>query len=190
MKHPALALVFVVSLGLQPSLSGQAKSQPPIAKPTRAPLTVRALTLDEVLGWRAAYEDLLGKDVAIAKERYGLPDHENESFIDYSSSGRTEHRYLRFFVLDGKVGWVMVFLLPGNLDITDVLIKAPLFCFSSGTWTDTTQNFFQAKSRDGRNVLQFGIYEDGYPPYLLLDHVIFQNVGSPCDPNREAPTRQ
>lgn len=197
MRNPALAFVFVISLGLQPSLFGQAqrKSPPSIAKPTTVPLTVRALRLYEVLGWRTAYEDLLDKDIAVAKERYGPPDHENERFIDYdSSNGRTEHRSLRFLVEDGKVRGVSVGPpyqdYTDNLDVTEVLIKAPLFCFSSGTYTDTTQNVFQAKSRDGRNLLLFGINEDGNPPYLFFDRVIFENVGSPCDPSREAPAKQ
>jgi hypothetical protein len=186
--------LLAVSLGLLPNVLAQGQKASPPSKPRSkaAPPRIREVSLDEVLGWRKPYEDLLGEDIAVTKERFGLPDRVEGSDIVYSESAKTGNRLVRFFVSASPYNKiVLVTVYPRDdefLDFTNIFVRAPLFCFRTGTWTDTTHYFFEAQSRDGRNILQFAIVSDG----LLLDRVIFLAgaAAKACDPGRVAPASE
>jgi hypothetical protein len=187
-------LFFSASLSFSSSSFEQAQQTSPRTAPQTDPVQrrIKQLGLDEVLSWRLEYEDLLGKGVAVVKERYGPPDTQDKSgAVYYFRSARTRNRYLKFDIGDGTVLGVSVFLnaqrdFPEeDLDIMKVLVKAPLFCFSSGTYADSTINFFNAELQDRRTVLQFTIGDDS----LLFHRVMFFVPGKPCDPRGGAPAK-
>jgi hypothetical protein len=56
--------LFAISLGLLPNVlaQGQKASPPSKTRSKAAPPHIREVSLDEVLGWRKQYVDLLGED--------------------------------------------------------------------------------------------------------------------------------
>jgi hypothetical protein len=188
-QYQASISLFAISLGLLPSVLAQAPS-PSSTAPKAAQQVVRDLSVDEVLGWRRQYDDLLGSDVGVAKEKFGPPDSVEGGYLVYSPSVKTGNRSVRFLPLDGKIAIVYISLNVNeeDLDVMNILVQAPLFCFRTGTWRGTTNNFFEAQSHDGRSLLQFRILQQD----LVLDRVIFlaPAIAKPCDPGHVAPTSE
>ena len=46
-----------------------------------------------------------------------------------------------------------------SIDAAELLKKAPMFEFSTGTYADTLLNFLTATTRDKRNIFQFDVAE-------------------------------
>jgi hypothetical protein len=177
-----LVILSAVGFAQQgPPRPAQPKTQPKPAVPK-----IHTLSIDEVLSWRSAYEDLLGKDSAVARERYGQPPHEYDNELDFDGSDKTDGHEISLFIRSGKVTAVKVFANPLSeyLDVLSVIVRAPNFCFSSGTFTDSTDNYFMAESKDGRNSLQFQLYEGA--TLVAFQAAIFDGEPIPCDPEHPA----
>ena len=65
------------------------------------------------------------------------------------------------FSSTGKSGVVTVIVIARRpterLDVGEVLKKGPLFTFDTGTYADSLQNYFTAKTKDGRNTFRFDV---------------------------------
>jgi hypothetical protein len=82
-----------------------------------------------------------------------------------------------------KISGVKIFAGPQDvLAIEQLVQKASIFCFSAGTFQDSTEQYFEAQSLDGRNTLQFAI--DGHPARFRA--AIFVKEGRRCDPSNVA----
>lgn len=144
----------------------------------------RDVSLDEVLAWRTQYEDLLGKDFALTGKRFGLPDTAQNGAVH--SSVKVKKHVVEFYAQQSKLADVIVYPKEDeDVGIVRVLVKARLFCFRTGTWTNSTRDFFEARSLDGRNVLQFAIFPNG----IRLERVMFldSTTAKPCEPENVAP---
>jgi hypothetical protein len=123
------------------------------------------LTVDEVLRWKATHGgDLLGKDKDAVIARYGAPDPTStETEMEYTAKASKALNRSTTFAVDGsKVSLIKVFVKEGDfLNVEEVIKKATLFTFETGTFTDTTMNYFSATTKDGRNVIQFVISDSG-----------------------------
>lgn len=65
-----------------------------------------------------------------------------------------------FGIRDGKVTSVKVFAKDyEEPPVIEVIKKANIFDFGSGTFKDSTMHYFLAKTKDGRNSLQFEVSE-------------------------------
>ncbi len=83
----------------------------------------------------------------------------------------------------GKITAVKVFAGPQDrLEVERVIQKAPVFCFSAGTYTDSTQRYMNAQSTDGRNSLQFSLGQNS----VSFHSILFRNDGPRCDPTAVA----
>ena len=127
---------------------------------------ISALSVDGVLAWRGIYGDLLGKPREAVIERFGAPQRENGASLDWNEAPRTGNRPLMVFFdsanKDSSVLGVKVGTLPTErLDVMEVLRKAPMFTFDTGTYTDALLNYFTASTKDGRNAFQFDVTERG-----------------------------
>jgi hypothetical protein len=61
---------------------------------------------------------------------------------------------------EGKVQIVKVIRAEGEeLDVSEVIRRAPDFTFDSGTFTDTAVHYLTATTRDKRNGFQFSVSE-------------------------------
>lgn len=105
--------------------------------------TPSALTVDDLLAWRGVYGDLLGKPRQAAIERFGISQDEahdqDVDHITWKPSPRTGDRQVTvLFWLragDDVVKGVKVFPRPNeSLDAMEVLKKAPMFKFGTGTY--------------------------------------------------------
>lgn len=155
--------------------------------PTGVRSHIREVSLDEVLAWRKAYDDLLGKDFALTEKRFGPLKTEQGGVIHSAVS--VNNRRVEFSGEQNKLSVVTVYPRDEDVAVVRVLVKAPVFCFRSGSWTGTgSGDFFEARSRDGRNILQFAISPYG----IRLMRVVFldSDTAKPCDPGRVAPTME
>ncbi len=72
---------------------------------------------------------------------------------------------------DGKVLSVKIFARSKErLDPVEVLKKASLFEFTTGTYADAVTNYFGASTKDGRNALQFDVTEQALVFRALIIH--------------------
>jgi hypothetical protein len=125
-----------------------------------AQVSTVSLTVDAVLDWRDTYGDLIGKPRDAVLERFGAPTKEDGQSLSWNRSPRTGDRNvlaaLNTNSKDGIVQLLKVFARPSEcLDPIEILKKASLFEFNTGTYTDTLLNYFAATTKDERNVLQF-----------------------------------
>lgn len=145
-----------------------------------------ALDVDVVLAWRLQFEDLIGKDEGTVIERLGAADRTTSNWIGYLPSAKTGSHKIDFLIENGRIAGVKVFPRPEDaLQIDKVLQRAPVFCFSVGTYTDSTIEYLKAQSMDGRNTLQFSLGGRS----IVFHAVMFRNEGPSCDPNAVAPYR-
>src|SRR5262245_21632874 len=164
---PVLAmLLFVAPIscgrGTSPVTAQPTRSQ--ASQPPKNPVSVKSthLTLNDALGWRWKYADLLGKPKDAAVERYGSPTgNEGEDTLNWDASERTGGRSVSLVVdreKPNRVYAVKVYTRPEeSLDPLEVLKKAPLFTFKTGTYTDTTTAYFAVTTHDERNCVQFDL---------------------------------
>jgi hypothetical protein len=141
------------------------------------------LTVDQVLAWRLPYNDLIGADEKVVVEKFGPPDRKIPNWISYFGGGKSQSRKIDLLIENGIVKAIRVFATPQDfLGIEQVIQRAPVFCFSSGTFTDSTVRYFSAQSVDGRDVLQFSINDRS----ARFHAVMFENEGASCDPRKVA----
>jgi hypothetical protein len=139
----------------------------------------RSLVVEAILAWRLPFDDLIGKETRIAAERFGEPDFAIPGWIGYLGSAKTGFRKIDMMIEGGKIIGVKVFARPQDtLEVEQVIQRAPIFCFSSGTYTDSTQRYMNAQSADGRNALQFSLGQNS----VSFHAVLFKNDGQRCDP--------
>jgi hypothetical protein len=149
----------------------------PIARP--APQSVKIYELDEILHLRYRFEDLFGKPAANLIERYGPPKRTESEDLYFAS---TPEGWLGFHAAldNGKLFGVKLISSPlQTLDVRKVIQKAPMFCFSSGTFSSSATEYFNARTKDGKTHLQFTI--DGTS--ISLSAVIYTQSGTPCNPS-------
>jgi hypothetical protein len=114
------------------------------------------------LAWRNTYGDLLGKPREAVIERFGLPQKEYAASLSWDSSSKTGDRDVTF-VFDSAMkssvaGGERVYARRNeSLGVLEVLKKAPMFKFDTGTYTDALPNYFTASTIDGRNIFQFDV---------------------------------
>ena len=124
------------------------------------------LDIDTVLGWRHTYGDLIGKPKEAAVERYGQADgEEGEDTLQWNASTKTDNRNVVVVLADdakaATITAVKVYARPGeSLEPIEVIRRATLFNFDSGTYKDTSTDYFMARTKDNRNAYQFDI-KDG-----------------------------
>jgi hypothetical protein len=112
---------------------------------------------------------LLGKPREAVIERFGTPleaDGRNGSSLSWDEAPKTGNRPLMVYFdsanKDSIVNGVKVGPHQGErLDVMEVLKKAPMFTFDTGTYTDHLLNYFTAYTKDGRNGFQFDVTERG-----------------------------
>jgi hypothetical protein len=105
------------------------------------------LSVDDVLAWGNTYGDLLGKPLEASIERFGAPQDNGENSSTWNPSARTSERTVVVMCSStGSVAKVLkVFARPGeSVDALEVLKKAPLLKFGTGTYKDTLLNFLTA----------------------------------------------
>jgi hypothetical protein len=122
------------------------------------------LTVDEVLNWRASHGgDLLGKDKDAVTSRYGVPDPTSTGTrMEYTAEVKALDRATWFLINGAKVAAIKVHRKEGDfLNVEEVIKKATLFTFDTGTFHDTTSNYFTATTKDGRNIIQFVVSDSG-----------------------------
>ncbi|MEK7992757.1 MAG: hypothetical protein AAB403_03030 [Planctomycetota bacterium] len=132
-----------------------------------AEASLSRLSVDNALGWRATYGDLLGKPREAVIERFGsAAEDETNNGLSWDPSPKTHDRHVTvgFNSKDKGSGAavVKVFARPTeSLDPMEVLRKAPMFKFETGTYKDSLVNYFTAETKDGRNIFQFDVAETG-----------------------------
>ncbi|HEY1205180.1 MAG: hypothetical protein ABSH46_18680 [Bryobacteraceae bacterium] len=132
----------------------------------RITTTPPAFSVDEALALRGAYGDLLGKPREAVIERFGTPQTEDGRTLGWGEAPRTGNRSLLVIFDSANKGSLAQGVKVGarsteRLDVTEVLQKAPMFTFDTGTYTDTLLNYFTASTKDGRNAFQFDVTERG-----------------------------
>jgi hypothetical protein len=178
-QHPQVVVrvsiylgLLSVSLGLIPLLSPGAVKVAQFARSmatTRMlipPSPVTTLTIDGVFEWRKKYGDLLAKSREAAAARLGPPKRDDHNTVFWDKSPATGERSLVLhFDSDAKDSLstkIQVGAQPDErLDVTEVLKRAELFTFDTGTLRDSTTNYFSASTKDGRNILLFEETESG-----------------------------
>lgn len=125
------------------------------------------------LNLRAEYEDLLGKGVDVAVERFGPPDKDGKPYA-WTGNAKTHMRTVVLLVDGGKViRGVKVSILPNErLDPMDLLKRAQMFDFESGTYANSLTNFLMITTKDGKNGFQFEVSEAG----VTLDWMLFNQI--------------
>jgi hypothetical protein len=145
--------------GMPSSASGTATAS---SKPS-----LTALSVGDVLAWRGIYRDLLGKPREAVIERFGPPNEDqNSNSLSWQPSQKTADRQVSVLfdsaVKGGVAQAVKAFARPTeSLDPMEVLKKAPMFKFETGTYTDSLLNYFVAQTKDERNAFQFDVAESG-----------------------------
>jgi hypothetical protein len=179
MKTAAPIVVSLALLGTPCVSQGQnTKTITPKRSPVKKLFQVQ-LTVDDVLGWRVLFEDLLGKSKDVAIERFGPPDRETPERLDYDGNVKTQFRSLFVLLANDKIDTIKVFAHPWEvLPIEQVIEQAKNFCFRSGTFPNSTDDFFMATTIDTRNTIQFSIS----PSRIGLTGLIFDDVALTCDP--------
>jgi hypothetical protein len=178
--HVALWLgILGVVLGTIGLLTSIGRASRTIAKAT--PARDSALSVDGVLAWRATYGDLLGKPREAVIERFGTArksDGDSDSALSWDSSPKTGNRSVTVFFESAASGStvqaVKVFAgLTESLDAIEILKKAPLFEFETGTYKDALIQYFVAKAKDGRNAFQFNVSDAG----VKFNGIVFAQNG-------------
>lgn len=162
--HRVLAAVLLCGLVIAWPLSAYSQSpQPsrPISQPSQgktAASKVRIMDLQEVFVWRTVFADLLGKSKDAVVERFGDPASSTPDTLEYTPSLKSLSHGLLLNIRSGKVIMVKVYSLESDeLPVTDIIKRAPLFTFESGTFEDSPRNYFLATTKDGRNAFQFEV---------------------------------
>jgi hypothetical protein len=134
-----------------------------------------SLTVGDVFSLRDKYGDLIGKSRDAVIERYGAAKPaEHDDWLVYSASVDTSNRPIAFFLVDGTVNLVKVLKRDGEeLDVLELVKKAPLFDFGSGTFTDATKNYLIATTKDHRTAFQFSVSDVG----ATFEGVMFAKEG-------------
>jgi hypothetical protein len=182
MKRASLALIclgLLTAPGVARSLDP--KPQTPKRTVTKNLIERKVLDVDDVLAWKTPFADLLGKPKDVAVERYGAPDRQTETTLRYQGNAKTLFRSLIIFVANNTITSIKVFSHPWEaLPIDRVIKRAKMFCFTSGTFEDSTDDYFSADTVDGRNSIQFTISQSN----IDLTDISFDNIPLECDPSR------
>ena len=174
-RLPLLLLVVFLTFGCARFQKGQPE------KTHGAQDVSTRLSLEDVLHWRDKYADLLGKSKDAVVERYGKPTSEeplssgiDETMMWYEPSSKTEWRPL-YVCLNNPLNQVTHVKIEAKdtdeLDVLEVIRNGLLFDFGSGTFQDSAKSYFLAKTKDGRNAIQFDITS----PRLKLAAVTFND---------------
>jgi hypothetical protein len=179
MNHPQLAMrvaVWLALLSIALAIIGVVHSVAPgnarrLLRPQRTaalPTSTAAasLSIDALLAWRAVYGDLLGKPREAVLERFGSPESEEGRALSWEPSARTKGRSVSVLFgtteKSGTVKLVKVFAgTTESLDPMEILKKAPMFTFGTGTYRDALTSYFTAQTKDERNAFQFDVAEAG-----------------------------
>lgn len=154
-------LVPILLLPLGSFGAGQAhhKTQTAVSSPM-----VHRLSVDEILSvWRDRYGDFVGKSKQLAIERYGPPDVTDGPELRWNGSAKTSGRPVWILASgteeSATVVFVRVFPKPSReyLRVDDILKKAELFDFSSGTFNNSTTAYFKAMTKNGANEFTFSV---------------------------------
>lgn len=185
-QHPQVVVRFSIYLGLLsvclglvpllcPALVKVAQFARSIATTRMAisPSGVTMLTIDGVFDWRQKYGDLLAKSREAATGRLGPSKREDQNRVFWDKSPATGNRGLVLhFDSDAKDSLstkISVGARPDErLDVAEALKKAELFTFDTGTFSDSTRNYFSASTKDGRNILVFEETESGIKFAFLI----------------------
>lgn len=128
------------------------------------------LSVDDVLGWRNTYADLLGKSKDAVIERYGRPPNESEpTTLEYPPSEKTDFREIHFALLSDRVFLIKIFAKNSDIfDVRETIKKARLFNFSAGTFDDSTIEYFSVRTLDYRTTLQWNVSDKGIKFYAVM----------------------
>jgi hypothetical protein len=122
----------------------------------------------------------------MAIERFGPADVVEEPYpaigkLIWRRGPRTDGRQVAVLLLPTGntpyIAGVEVFPRPGEtLDVMELLKKAPLFIFETGTYGDPPENFMAVETRDGRARFLFDVGEIG----VFFQAVVFsRTAGKP-----------
>ncbi len=151
----------------------------PIARPTPQ---LKLYEVEEVLRMRFDFIDLFGKPPGDAIRRFGHPHSTGADFMDFVPAPNGWGGISVQFA-EGKIFGVKLFASPTQtLDVRKVVQKGQLFCFHSGAFSSSTEQYFSAETKDGATDIQFSI---GGPSVVLMA-VIFNEDGKSCDPSKVA----
>jgi hypothetical protein len=133
----------------------------------------KALTVEEVLNWRAEVSDFLGRDPVILRQRFADVKEEGGMLTATLRSGRDAS----FNVKDGLVADARVYPKPGeDLPITAVILRGDVFDFEDALYENSSERYFAAVTQDGRQVgIQFKVGRDD----VTFQRVVFSTVAMP-----------
>jgi hypothetical protein len=101
----------------------------------------KALTVEEVLNWRAEISDFLGRDPVIVRQRFSDLKEHNGVLTATLRSGRD----VSFSVKDGLVADARVYPKPGeDLPITAVILRGDVFDFEDALYENSSERYFAA----------------------------------------------
>ena len=163
-----ILLLLLVTAGScsKPQTAAQPENTPAAAAvPTPIDKPKRHLSLDDALEWRDMYGDLLGKPREAAIERFGPGFRESPpGLLSWDSGPKTRDRSIAVAILghgaEARIGAVKVFAKDDEqIDPVELIKRAQLFDFDTGTYRDSVTNYWLAATKDGRNSYQFEIGE-------------------------------
>lgn len=133
----------------------------------------KALTVEEVLNWRAEISDFLGRDPVIVRQRFSDLKEKNGVLTVTLRSGRDAS----FSVKDGLVADARVYPKPGeDLPITAVIVRGDVFDFEDALYENSSERYFAAVTQDGRQVgIQFRVGHDD----VAFQRVVFSSAAMP-----------
>lgn len=152
LRDPERAVVRLVALNLVVAMGAclagcddtTTSATKPVTAASSAPATLISLSLEDVLAWRATYGDLLGKPREAVVERFGEPQREEGSALDWDAAPKTANRWLIVgFDSADKHSLVQAVRVGSRsaeqLDVVEILKKAPMFTFETGTYRDAVR---------------------------------------------------
>jgi hypothetical protein len=156
-------LAVLLALTLTPSRSSAAEQ--------------RQLTLNDVMHWVDVYSETLGHTGAEVIAMLGEPSKEmpnNDHAFEWSASTKTQQRELRIvFDRDGKALFVRVWPTASeHMSVLDVLQRAELFDFESGTASNSSLAWFMAVTKNKHIQIKFIVGPSRDP---VLESVTFNS---------------
>jgi hypothetical protein len=78
-------------------------------------------------------------------------------------------RATTFIIGGSKVTGIKMYRKQSDsLNVEEVIKRGTMFTFETGTFRDTTKNYFLATTKDGRNAIQFLISDSGVSLEVLV----------------------
>lgn len=157
-----MAIIAVTILATACSKSAPPQQLGTVAAPAANELkpTRTTVSLDDVFAWRRLYGDLLGKSKDAAIERLGAAFAQPvPGVLRWHVTPKAGDREISIgFDSAATVFAVKVAARADEtLDPLEILRKAPLFSFETGTFQDSAESYMTVRTKDKRNEFHFSV---------------------------------